>query len=177
MKITWFGGTTFRLYLGGKIFVTDGHLVPKDISRHEVEAAADHLIDLSDGVQDLAYLDPESWTRKKPVRLIDAPEEEIAALYTLSGEGLFIDEPAEGPVILAPGGETAWGHFADGAVAILFGTAQNVLAGAEALLIAARPRLIALAAEGLSTDGFRGLSVRAGGCAVLILEPRLAVEA
>lgn len=177
MRITWFGGSTFRLYVGGKIFVTDAERAPDGVDPHEVGAAADHKIDLSDGIVEFPYLDVENWRPKKPVRVIDEPAEQILALFTIEGEALFIDEPQEGPVIVAPGGHTAWGRFADNAVVLLYGAPSAVLEGAQSLLIAARPKLITIAAEGFSDTQFAILAEVCGECAVQVLEPGFAVEA
>lgn len=177
MKITWFGGSTFRLYIGGQIFVTDEKRAPAGVDAHEVAAAADHRIDLSDGIVEFDTLDVENWQRKRPRRVIDEPVEEIAALFTIEGEALFIDEPQEGPVIVAPGGQTAWGRFADNAVVVLYGAPPAVLEGAQALLIAARPKLIAIASEGFSDRQFESLGKVCGDCALQILEQGFAVEA
>lgn len=177
MKITWFGGITFRIYVGGKIFVTDHDRAPGGIDPHEVSAAADFKIDLSDGINDFPFLDLESWKKQRPRRLLDMPEETVAALYTIEGEALFIDEPQEGPVIVAPGGQTAWGHFADNAIVVLYGEAQAILEGAQSLLIAARPKLIVIAADGFNDEQLSALSDACGGCAMQVLEQGFAIEA
>lgn len=177
MKITWFGGSTFRLYIGGKIFVTDAERAPEGVSPHEVGAAADQRIDLSDGIVEFPYLEVETWRRKKPLRLIDEPVEQIAALYTIEGEALFIDEPQEGPLIVAPGGQTAWGRFADDSVVVLHGRAEDIVAGVKSLLIAARPKLVAIASDGLSEGQFSELAAVCGDCALQVLEKGFAIEA
>jgi len=177
VKITWFGGATFRIYIGGKIFVTDAERAGGGVDRHEVAAGADEKISLSDGMVEHPYLDVSEWRRTRARRPIDEPVETVAALFTISGEGLFIDEPQDGPLIVAPGGQTAWGHFADGAVAVLFGDPLGVEEGARSLLIAARPRLIALAAEGFSDAQFRALAKDCGDCALQVMEQGLALEA
>jgi len=175
MKITWFGGATFRLYIGGKIIVTDADRAPAGVSSHEIAAAADHRIDLSDGRIDYPYLEPETWRRPRH-SLLEEPDEEILTLYTLSGEGIFIDEPSEGPLIVTPAGETAWGRFADNAVVVLFGTGDALTAGATALFTAARPRVLLLALAAGEPPEPRALAAIAGHCAVQLLEPGLAVE-
>lgn len=177
MKITWFGGSTFRIYVGGKIFVTDHDRAPEGVDPHEVSAAADHKIDLSDGIVEFPYLDVENWKKRRPQRLLDMPEEMIAALYTIEGEALFIDEPQEGPVIVAPAGQTAWGHFADNAVVVLYGNSSAILEGAQSLLIAARPKLITIATSGISDTQMSALGSVCGECALQILEQGFAIEA
>jgi len=177
MKITWFGGSTFRIYVGGKIFVTDHDRAPEGIDPHEVSAAADYKINLSDGKIEFPYLDIESRKDQRPRRLIDVPQELIASLYTIEGEALFIDEPQEGPVVVAPGQQTAWGHFADNAVVVLHGKSEEVLEGAQSLLVAARPKLVAIAADGFSEDQLGVLAKTCGNCALQVLEQGLPVEA
>jgi len=176
MKITWFGGSTFRLYVGGKIFVTDADKAPDGINAHEVAAAADHRIDLSDGIADFPYLDAENWTPRRPRRALDMPDEQLYELYTISGEALFIDEPEEGPVIVAPAGQTAWGRFADNGVIVLYGAAHQLAGDISNLILAARPKLLMVAVDGL-TDALIGeISPVANGCAVQIMEPGLSLE-
>lgn len=176
MKITWFGGSTFRLYVGGKIIVTDAGRAPDNADPHEIAAAADHRIDLSDGSVEYPYLEPETWSRPRHT-LLDEPEEEILALYTLSGEGIFVDEPTEGPLIVAPAGLTAWGRFADNAVVVLFGRADALIAGATALFVAARPRVLMFAVTAGEPPALSDLAKSAGQCAIQVLEPGLAIEA
>lgn len=177
MKITWFGGTTFRLYVGGRIFVTDADKAPSGVDPHEVAAAADYKVDLTDRIADFPFLDAENWERRRPLRVIDAPEEDIFELYTISGEGIFIDEPEEGPVIIAPAGETAWGHFADDAVVILFGESAAVSEGIKSLTVAARPKLIAIATSQLSDVEIGALSKACRKCPMQVLEAGLSLEA
>ncbi len=177
MKITWFGGSTFRLYVGGVIFVTDIERAPANIDRRELGAGADHRIDLSDGLVEFPYLDLENWRPRRQSRLIDMPAEQIAELYTISGEGLFIDEPQEGPVIVAPANQTAWGRFAEGAVVVLYGPPKTIAEGVRSLVASARPKLVALATEGLNDLQFQAVAACCDGCAVQVLEPGLSVEA
>jgi len=177
MKITWFGGSTFRLYIGGVIFVTDIVHAPEGVDQRELSAGADHRIDLRDGLVEFPYLDIENWRPRRPGRMIDIPAEQIAALYTISGEALFIDEPQEGPVIIAPSDQTAWGHFADNAVAVLYGPPKSINSGARALMLSARPKLIAIATEGLGEREFQALAEICDGCALQVLEPGMSVEA
>jgi len=176
MKLTWFGKSVFRLYLGGRIIVTDAQLAPEGTDPHELLAAADTEINLSDGVLDHPQID-ENWSRARPWRIIEQPEEVIEELYTLSGEGVFIDEPQEGPVILAPATETAWGPFAENAVVLFFGDAKGVEQEIADLLASAKPRLIALALTGLTDTQFRAIAEKCRDCTVQVLEPGLALEA
>ena len=48
MKLTWFGGTTFRVYVGGKVLVVDAEGVPGGIDRTELVSGADRVFGLAD---------------------------------------------------------------------------------------------------------------------------------
>lgn len=176
MKITWFGGTTFRIYVGGRIFVTDAGKAPGTANMHEVAAAADYRIDLGGEKPAFPLLDAENWRRRKPLRLVDAPAEEVFDLYTLSGEAIFIDEPEEGPVVLAPARDTAWGRFADDAVLILHGDAEALAEGVRSVTAIARPRLIAIAAPEMDDAQVQAIAGLCGGCAIQVLERGLPLE-
>jgi hypothetical protein len=175
MKLTWFGKSVFRIYIGGRIIVTDAQLAPEGVDGHELVAAADVEINLTDGKLDHPQID-DNWTAARPRRVIDQPEEVIEELYTLSGEGVFIDEPQEGPVILAPTVETAWGRFADNGVIVFFGNAGNVEQEIVDLLLSAKPRLIALALDGLTDAQFAAIAAQCTVCPLQVLEPGLALE-
>jgi hypothetical protein len=151
--------------------------VPDGVDSRELTAAADQTIDLSDGIAELPNLDVKTWQKAHPVRLIDEPVEQIAAPYSIDGEALFIDEPQEGPVIVSGGKEIAWGRFADGAVVVLFGTPGGVDEAAKSLFSGARPKLVALAADGYQSTQLRTLAEISGRSALQILEKGLAVEA
>jgi precorrin isomerase len=176
MKLTWFGKSVFRIYIGGRIIVADAQLAPEGIDAHELVAAADVQINLSDGGLDHPQID-ENWRSSRPLRQIDQPEEVIEELYTLSGEGVFIDEPQEGPVILAPATETAWGPFANNAVVVFFGNAEGVAQEVADLLASAKPRLIVLALSGLTDEQFHTIGNLCQRFAVQVLEEGLALEA
>lgn len=54
MKLTWFGGTTIRIYIGGQIFVVDPQLAPDDIDRAEAVSGADRVLRLAGADEALA---------------------------------------------------------------------------------------------------------------------------
>ena len=43
MKLTWFGGTALRVYIGGDIVVVDADAAPQGIDRGELLAGADKI--------------------------------------------------------------------------------------------------------------------------------------
>jgi len=46
MKLTWFGGTTLRVYVGGEIVVIDAGGAADGIDHGELVAGANHLVAL-----------------------------------------------------------------------------------------------------------------------------------
>ncbi len=177
MRLTWFGGSTFRLYLGGRIIVTSPDRAPAGVDHAELVAAADHLVDLEDGISEYPVIDPQSWQSRMPERLVDQSGETIVELLAVGDEGLIVDEAEEGPVIIAPAGLKGWGRFADDAVVVVYGAPEMVARGVNALAMVARPKLIALAAEGLTDDQFATTASAAGASPVQVLEAGLALEA
>lgn len=177
MKITWFGGSTLRLYIGGKIIVTDADKAPDTLDAHEVSAAADQMMALGAGLRALKSLDVDHWKSKKPVRLIDQPEGQELDFYAIANEALFIDEREEGPVIVAPADFAGWGRFADQAIVVLYGDANAIVSSAQSLLTTARPRLLALGCEAISDQAFAILAADCRDCALQVLEKGFAVEA
>lgn len=176
MRLTWFGGSTFRLYLGGRIIVTDPDMAPEGVDRAELAAAADHVVDLRDGIADFPLVDPATWRPTRRGRLIEDAGETIVELLSTGGEALVVDEPDEGPVVIAPATLSDWGRFADGAVVAIYGSGQAVADGARALLGHARPKLVAMAGDVGEAD-MAAVAAVAGQTPVQALETGLALEA
>lgn len=172
MKITWFGGTIFRLYVGGKIVVVDG----QKSSDVEVGAAADHTIDLQNGLSALDAFEPSVPSRKVRRSLLEEADAPVLKLQHIDNAALRLSESGEDDVVLATG-LVPWGRFADGGVIILAGHADAMMDAAENLFSAARPRLLALAVSDLDDAQFGHLAQICGDCAVQVLEPGLALEA
>lgn len=173
MKLTWFGGTTLRAYLGGAIIVVDPDGAPGGIDRGELLAGADRVAALADAAVPL--VDPAKW-RPVAVRPLDeAPPPEI---LRIAPSALLIAASGEPPlVILGPGEPPRFGRWADGAVLVLTSGREALVAVATVLLDVARPRLIALAVDEQTLDlAIAELSEHLDGAGLVSLEPGLALE-
>lgn len=171
MRITWFGGTVFRLYVGGEIIVTDGHL-SDDV---EVLAAADHLVDLSGGMPGIEMSVSDA-PHKRRKSLLEEPEVGGVSLTARDGAALIVRDMGEGDLIVVTR-PLQWGRFADAGVVVLALGAETALRVAQDLFEAARPRLLILAVDDLNDAQFAHLAEICGDCAVQVLEPGLALEA
>lgn len=177
MKLTWFAGTTIRIHIGGRILVADADRAPGFVDRSELVAGADAVFPLAGGTGGLPRLDPAGWQPRALPRLIDEEAHRAEpSSYRIGDAAVLIDAPGEPPVVLVAGA-VAFGRWADGAAVVLFGTGEAVVAAANALLEACRPKLIALAATEQAVDfAIAALRDRLGGAALVSLEPGLAVE-
>lgn len=177
MRLTWFGESTFRLYLGGGIFVLDAARAPEGVDAQEVAAAADYNFLLGPGLAALSDFNPETWQPTPAKRLIDEESASAAKVFALGETGVLIDEAEEGPVILTAAGQYEWGRFADDAMVVFFGAPEVVAEDALKLLDVARPMMIAMASSGFSDTHFEEVAQKAGRCALQVLEAGFAIEA
>lgn len=172
MKLTWFGGTTLRVYLGGRIIVVDAHRALDGIDRGELLAGADRSVTMGEA----ARIDPSTWRPKSAPRAIDeVPEPEI---FTIGPDTLLLAAPGEPLlVILGTGEAPRFGRWADGAVIVLTSAAESLVATASVILDVSRPRLIALAVDEQTLDGaVAELGEHLDGAGLVSLEPGLALE-
>lgn len=169
MKLTWFGGCTFRIYLGGKIFaVTDG-AGTTNVDAGELAAGVDASIvlpatGLPEFVPDLL----------RPRRMIDQPEGEGPGLFAFQ-HGVALIDPAEPPLFLSDRRHVEWDRTVDAGIVVLVGA--DATANAIRLFDAARPKLLALAVDEIGDDELAAIAAHAGQTAVQVLEPGLALEA
>ena len=177
MKLTWFGGTTIRIHIGGQILVADPDGAPAGVDRGELVSGADRSFSLADQ-SGLAPIDAAEWRPRVLARAIDDAAAEPVLLHRLSSAGVLVDAPGEPPLVLLTLGEPPrLGRWADRAVVVLFDAGAEMAATADALLTSERPRLIALAAdEGAVNRALSLLRDRVGTTAVISLEPGLALE-
>jgi hypothetical protein len=174
MKLTWFGGTALRAYVGGEIVVIDPDAAPVEVDRGELLAGADRVVALAGDAAVLA-IDPAIW-RPRSVRPMDeAPPPEI---FSIGQSALLIAAVGEPPLIILGSGEPPrFGRWADGAVIVLTSGRESFVAEATVLLDVARPRLIALAADEQALDlAISELSEHLDGAGLVSLEPGLALE-
>lgn len=173
MKLTWFSGTVVRVHIGGAIVVCDADRAPEFVGRGELVAGADLVFVLAD----LPQIDPASWRLRKLRPLDSAPTEVL--LHGIGPGAALVDAAGEPPLVLIAAGVPAprFGRWADGAVVVLFGAGEDLVALGTVLLDVARPRLVALAADEPSIDlAVAELAEHLGGAGLMSLEPGLAVE-
>lgn len=179
MKLTWFAGTTIRIHVGGQILVADADHAPAFIDRHELVSGADRVFALAGDAANLPLLDPAKWRPRVLPKIIDetAPPQEVV-LHRIGEGAVLIDATGEPPVVLAAGSrQPAFGRWADGAVAVLFGNGDAMLTNGLLLLDVARPRLVALAADEPALDAaIAALREHLDGAALVAMEPGLALE-
>lgn len=174
MKLTWFGGTTLRVYVGGEIVVVDAAGAPAGVDRGELRAGADRELRTDD--DSLPRLDPATWRPRGRASLLDAPP--LLEIFRIASGALMIAAAGEPVLVLLGAGEPPrFGRWADGAVVVLTSARAALVAEATALLDMARPRLIALAVESERLDAVvAALAEHLGGAGLVSLEPGLALE-
>ena len=175
MKLTWFGGTTLRVYLGGEIVVVDADGAPEGVGRGELLAGAGWVVALS-GDPAVTSIDPAEWRPKSAPRGIDAPSP--LEILRIGPSALLLAAAGEPPlVILGSAQPPRFGRWADGAVVVLTSGRESFVAEATVLLDVARPRLVALAADEQRLDtAIEELSEHLDGAGLVSLEPGLALE-
>ena len=173
MKLTWFGGTALRAYVGGEIVVVDPDTAPAGVDRGELLAGADRVIAFGDAIP---AIDPATW-RPKPVgRAIDEPV--AMDVLRIGPQALLLAAAGEPSlVLLGPGELPRFGRWADGAVIVLLSAREAMVTEVTAMLDVTRPRLIALAVDEQMLDLAVGqIAEHLDGAALVSLEPGLALE-
>lgn len=174
MKITWFGGATFRVQIGGQILVVDAQSAPDGIDRNELVSGADRVVGLGEPQMqaDAAY-----WKRRPAERLLDTGDQvRPVELWSIGAGSLLIDGDDDMPLLLLGGSVPEAGRWMEKAVVVLVGS--GMAERASALLEAAPPRLIALAGDEVEVSAaFDAVRESLDGTGLVALEPGLAVEA
>jgi len=174
MKLTWFGGTTLRVYLGGAIIVVDADGAPNAVDHGELLAGADRSVALI-GDATVPAVDPASWRPRTARPLDDAPPADI---FSIGPSALLLAAPGEPPLVILGSAEPPrFGRWADGAVVVLTSGREGLITEATVLLDVARPRLMALAVDEQTLDtAIEELSEHLDGAGLVSLEPGLALE-
>ena len=177
MKLTWFGGTTVRLHIGGAIVVVDAAAAPAGIDAAELVSGADQVVDGFG--RGLAEIDATQFKPRKPVRLLDEGAEAEPVECWSAGPGVIVvDAPGEAALLLVAGEMPALGRWADGAVVALFGDGAELVARGQTLLEMRSPRLVMLGGDESAVDAaIVGLRDQLDGAGLVALEPGLALEA
>lgn len=174
MKLTWFGGTTIRIHIGGAILVVDAEGAPAGIDPVELVSGADIVI--ADFGAGRPAIDPALWKRRKAPRLLDEGSERPKVEVWSAGPGLLLIDAIDEPPLLLAQSVPALGRWADTAVVVLFGDGDRLIALGTAVL-ADTPRLIALAGDEAAMDiAIPALAPQLDNTGLVSLEARLALE-
>lgn len=177
MKLTWFGGSALRIYIGGEIVVVDAGMAPAGIDPMELTAGAGRLVTLR-GDPAVPRIDASRWRQKPPPTALDGDRPTELEILGIAEAGLLIAAAGEPPlVVLGAGQPPAFGRWADGAVIVLTSAGEGLVSETTVLLDVARPKLIALAADEQTLDlAIAELGEHLGGTGLVSLEPGLALE-
>jgi len=170
MKLTWFGGTTIRIHIGGKILVADPSGIG-GVDPDELVSGADATFAL-DG--SLPEIDPVLWQPGRPGTMLDEDVLGEVTTHGLEG-GALIAAAGEAPLLLLSQSVPKAGRWARDAVVVVFGDDGERLAAAA--LEAFGPRLIAIAgSDAIVERAFAALRDRLDGTALVALEAGMALE-
>jgi hypothetical protein len=174
MKLTWFGGSTFRIQIGGQVVVVDAQAAPAGIDRNELVSGADRVLGPGEGV---TPVDAAAWRPRPAEPLLDAGDTlRPVDVWSVGGSGLLIDGDDDRPLLLAGEALPKLGRWADKAVVVLSGA--DLVERARVLLAGASPSLVALAGAEAEVDAaFERVRDHLDGTGLVALEPGLAVEA
>lgn len=177
MKLTWFGGTTIRMHIGGAILVVDPEGAPGGIDAAELVSGADLVI--GGFGAELAVADGANWKPRKPARLLDEGESLPEVECWAMGSGaVVVDAEGEAPLVLVAGDVPVLGRWLESAVVVLFGDGVRLGAAGRALLERRVPRLVALAGDEAAVDiAIPALRDLLDGAGLVALEAGLALEA
>ena len=176
MKLTWFGGKTIRIHIGGTILVVDPAGAPDGIDAAELVSGADVVI--TGFGAELPRVDAMQWKPRIPPRLLDEGEAPPAVLaWSASADAVLIDAVGEPPLLLATSDVPSLGRWAEKAVVVLFGDGAGLARRGRALLEQVAPRLLGLAGgEGDIDVAIPALREQLDGTGLVSLEAGLAVE-
>ncbi len=173
MKLTWFGGTTLRLHIGGRMLVVDAEGAPDWIDRTELLSGADRAFALGD---ELPQIDPQRFQPRKVGALIDTGEELPEVLVHRAGpDAVLIEAVGESPLLLVTGPVEGFGRWARDAVVVLSG--REMQATALSVMDEIGPRLIAIAGADAAVEAvIEAIRDRLDGTGLMALEPGMALE-
>lgn len=176
MKLTWFGGTTLRIHIGGRILVMDAGAAPAGIDAAELVSGADLQFESQGG--QLADVEAAKWRPRRPARLVDEGDgpEDIAVFRAGQGASL-VDAVGEPPLLLVTDILPVLGRWAADAVVVLLGDGDRLVRLGRALLEAAPPRLLVLGGAEADIDmAVAALRDQLDGTGLMALEPAMALE-
>ena len=175
MKLTWFGGTTLRIHIGGLILVVDAASAPGGIDPAELVSGADRVFGLVAGDAGLPSGDLESWKAPR-VSPLDADAPEAVILGGAPGV-VLVHVDGERPLLLASGELPPLGRWAQEAMVVLLGDSESITRRGQRLLEQQPPKLVAIAASESAVDmAVPALAGRLDGTGLVALEAGLGLE-
>jgi hypothetical protein len=172
MKLTWFGGTALRVYVGGEIVVIDAENAAGGVDRGEFLAGANHLLALGK----VPEINPAFWRNRQIARAID--DQPPLEIHGIGPAALLVAAAGEPPlVVVGPGEPPRFGRWSDGAVIVVCSAREGLVADVTVILDVSRPRLVALAVDEQTLDtAIEDISEHLDGAGLVSLEPGLALE-
>lgn len=171
MKLTWFGGTTLRVYIGGRILVVDPATIG-GVELAELTSGADRVFGLHD---DLPSIDARRWQPRRAPTLLNETEEPDVLVHRLAPTAVLVDAVGEPPLLLVAGAVPAAGRWGNDAIVVVLG--PDHASTATAALEALTPRLIAVAGDDAAVDSvLAAIGSRLDSTGFMALEPGLALE-
>jgi hypothetical protein len=171
MKLTWFGGTTLRIHIGGRILVVEPAGI-SGVDEAELASGADRVFGLLD---EMPQVDAQSWVPRSVPTLLSEDEPPAVSVYRLELTAVLIDAVGEPPLVLASGPISVTGRWGTSAIVVVLGPEPNRTAfGVLDVLV---PRLIAVAGDEAAVGSILGsIGDRLGGTGFMAMEPGLALE-
>ena len=171
MKLTWFGGTTFRIYAGGQVLVVDAEGAPRSIDRTELVSGADRVFGLGDDLPAAGT----RWAPRKVGALIDEGALPEVLVFRLSENALLVEAVGEAPLVIATGEVPEAGRWGREAVVIVAG--KDLPGTARSVVNEIGPRLLALAGGEHAVEAtIEAVRDSLDGTGLMALEPALALE-
>lgn len=169
MKITWFGGWTLRLHIGGEVIVWRPAEIA-GVTREELLSGADRVVTADDV---LMPVDGMSWRPRRRTSELDEADPAPPLHLGSIGKGVaLVESPGEAPLLIASEPLPAIGRWGREAVVVAF-----CLDAALSALERAGPKLVALAIDPAALgNGFELLRPRLDGAGLVALDRGLAVE-
>jgi hypothetical protein len=173
MKLTWFGGTTFRIHIGGQMIVVDREGAPERIDSAELVSGADQIVDLADA---FLQIDPRKWSPRRVEALIDeGATMPGVVVHRLAATAVLIEAAGEPPLVIATGDVPEAGRWGREAVVVIAG--RNLPRTAASVVNEIGPRLIAIAGgEHVIEDTIAAVRDLLEDTGLMAMEPALALE-
>lgn len=170
MKLTWFGGSTIRIHIGGRILVADPAGI-SGVDRGELTSGADVVFLIDEAGE---AVDPALWQPRRVGAMIDADEVPEVLVHGIEG-GALVAAAGEPPLVLLKSAMGRAGRWARDAVVVVLGDDADALAGQ--VLDQVGPHLIAIAApDAVIERAVAALRNKVGETLLVALEPGMALE-